>query len=501
MSRHLRVLVLSADLGGGHDAMARALAAELTEEAAARGDAVDVEVANGLRLASRGLHRALRDGYERQLAAAPATYRWWFAVSGLGVVSRVVRWTLWAASERRLRGAIEDREPDVVVSTYPLVTAMLGKLRREGRLDVPAVAMLIDSAPHDLWLAPGIDEHLVPSPEDEPRVRAAWPRQRYYPELRMRVVRPPVDPRCREPIDREAARERFGLPAGERLLLVSGGSWGLAAPQETLDAVLEEAGWQLVVACGRNEELRERLAGDERAGSIHAVGFTSEMPSLLAACDAALLNAGGMTCQECFALGVPVLLHDPIPGHGEATARALEEDRYAAWPRTAADVVRDLGEVADGSPFVRRRVERARELGGLPAAAPAVLDVEAVPLELRRSPAEQAARLGWRHLVPIVLTLGVVGMAVVVATQLDTITAIEWDLSPGPLVSGVLAFALAPVVLAIAYWFVLRRTGAPSNVGDALLTWMRAAVARQQLVDTQVAAGLLQAGFERGQPW
>ena len=43
-------------------------------------------------------------------------------------------------------------DPDAVVSTYPLATAGLGRLRRTGALDVPVTAILSDVAPHAFWV-------------------------------------------------------------------------------------------------------------------------------------------------------------------------------------------------------------------------------------------------------------------------------------------------------------------------------------------------------------
>ena len=44
------------------------------------------------------------------------------------------------------------------------------------------------------------------------------------------------------------------------------------------------------------------------------------MPALMAAADALVENAGGLTCMEAFAVGLPVITFQPIAGHGKDNA-------------------------------------------------------------------------------------------------------------------------------------------------------------------------------------
>jgi hypothetical protein len=172
--RDRTVLVLSTDLGGGHDA----LAAGLRDELAGRDETVHVEVENGLRVVNPLLNELARDGYKSSVERQPWTYQLWYWVLSATMLARVVRWSAWRAMRRKILARIEESGADVVVSTYPFLTAVLGKLRREGDLQVPAVGLLIDSGPHDLWLAPGIDLHVAMNPADCERARESWPPQR-----------------------------------------------------------------------------------------------------------------------------------------------------------------------------------------------------------------------------------------------------------------------------------------------------------------------------------
>ena len=68
------------------------------------------------------------------------------------------------------------------------------------------------------------------------------------------------------------ARRALGLPAAGKIVLVSGGGWGVGDVEGAVEEVLAiPAVAQVVCLCGRNEELREQLRagshGDRASGS------------------------------------------------------------------------------------------------------------------------------------------------------------------------------------------------------------------------------------------
>ena len=72
---------------------------------------------------------------------------------------------LTAFGRRGLMRLIRAHDPDQIVSTYPGVTAVLGELRRKGKLDVPCYSSITDLAGLRFWAHPGIDLHFVTHPE------------------------------------------------------------------------------------------------------------------------------------------------------------------------------------------------------------------------------------------------------------------------------------------------------------------------------------------------
>lgn len=124
-----RVLILSADVGEGHAAAARALAQQL--EAAPQ--QTEVTVIDGLAAMGRLLRPVVEDGYRVQLRFFPWTYTIvYLLLKRVAPVRLLVRRLLCLLGSRPLARTIAAYEPDVVVSTYPAVTVVLAHLRRRG---------------------------------------------------------------------------------------------------------------------------------------------------------------------------------------------------------------------------------------------------------------------------------------------------------------------------------------------------------------------------------
>ena len=318
--------MLSAPVGEGHVAAARALAARMRArwpDAAVR----EVESTGGARR-----DRLLAAAYAAVMRHAPVLYG-----IGYDVLVRAPRFARLCKSVAgsRLAGTLEPllraERPDLVVSTYPMITGGLARLRARGRLAAYAVAVVTDVAVHPFWVWPGIDETWTLL--DSSRRQAAT----VEPAAVVRVAAPVVGTRV-HPRDRAAARRALGLDPDAFLVLLSGGSLAFGGLEALAAAVLDACdGVGAIVLCGRDERLRTRLAARARP-NLHVLGWTGRVPELLAAADLTLTTAGGVIATESLAVGTPVLFAAPVPGHGRAGARMTAEAGLALVCRGPAEV-------------------------------------------------------------------------------------------------------------------------------------------------------------------
>jgi UDP-N-acetylglucosamine--N-acetylmuramyl-(pentapeptide) pyrophosphoryl-undecaprenol N-acetylglucosamine transferase len=129
--------------------------------------------------------------------------------------------------------------------------------------------------------------------------------------------------------DRDAARRRFGIPAGARCLLVMGGSQGARSINEGAIAALAERpgrDFHVVHVSGRRDfaALEDRLAVAPHRGGYTLLAYEPDLGECLAACDLVLGRSGG-SIFELTAVGRPAVLV-PYPH-----AAAGHQDGNAAW--------------------------------------------------------------------------------------------------------------------------------------------------------------------------
>jgi UDP-glucose 4-epimerase len=346
-----QVLIISADIGEGHDLPARAVAREFKDEDA---DA-QVSIVNGLPAMGPFLTKLLRENSWFMFTFMP----WWFDFQyrlfmNVAPTRWLARKLLMLFGHRGLMRLIRAHDPDVIVSTYPGVTAVLGELRRRGKLKVPAYSSITDLAGLQFWAHPGIDLHFITHPESAEEVeRIAGPGS-------VRWAKPPTAPAFLAARSRGDARRSLGLPAAGRVIAVSGGGWGVGDLLGATRAALQFEDATVLCLCGRNDRLRARVVG--RFGDeprLRVMGFTDRMGDVMAAADVLVHSSAGLTVLEAIIRGCPVVSYGFSYGHVRAADEAMERFELAQVARAESDLVPAITRALESRPepdgsFARR---------------------------------------------------------------------------------------------------------------------------------------------------
>jgi UDP-N-acetylglucosamine:LPS N-acetylglucosamine transferase len=217
---------------------------------------------------------------------------------------------------------------------------------------MPAGAWVPAFCPHPSWLYRDLDITFVMHPA------AAMAAAKAEPGLRVAVGALPVRDAF-VPEDRAVARKRLGLETGRFTVALCPGSLGFGGMGRAARALLgagEDV--QVLMLCGRNERLHRELTGYGRySDRLRVFGWTEDMPSLMAASDVVVGNAGGATGLEALASGRPVIMFEPIAGHGRANAELMADSGLALLAWSPAELSRTVRRLASDP-------EAAAELSG-----------------------------------------------------------------------------------------------------------------------------------------
>lgn len=350
-----RVLILSADVGEGHAAAARALAHQIE----ASPHPAEVTVIDGLAAMGMLLKPVVEDGYRVQLRFIPWSYTLVYELlERLAPVRVIARTLLCLFGSRPLARNIAKHEPDVIVSTYPAVTVVLARLRRTHVVKCPTVATITDLTGLFFWAQPGIDTHLVMYGE------SLQPVEQIAGRGSAQLVRPLISAEFLKERCPEESRRTLGLPEHGRMVVVSGGGWGVGDVEGAVREIADiEDISAIVCLAGRNEQLagrlRRKFADEPR---VHVYGFTDRMPEILSAADTLVHSTGGVTCLEAKATGTPVVSYGLPVGHARLNTRVM------------ADL--DLLRLANDRDELREHVEASFSEGLFPRGRPSAPEHE-----------------------------------------------------------------------------------------------------------------------------
>lgn len=326
-----RVAIVSGSFGAGHDAAAREVAIRLAEQGI---ESVQLDV---VAVFPGGLGPAVRRLYYAQLRRWPRTWGW--LLSGLDdaqpsgggpahdrTATRLALW-LVAILGAGLRKHVSTC--DAVIATHPFAAQSLGRLRRTGALQVPAITYLTDLSVHRLWVGDGVDAHLALH-------KVAAEQARAHGAQAVHVVRPAVS---RSVIDAAsgspATPDQWDLPTDRPLCLVTGGAEGIGELAQSALDIAATGVAHPVVLCGRDATLKARLSG---RSDLTALGWISDMARLYACVDLLVQNAGGSISLEGLAAGLAVISYRCLPGHGQTNAAALDTAGLARWVHDREDL-------------------------------------------------------------------------------------------------------------------------------------------------------------------
>jgi processive 1,2-diacylglycerol beta-glucosyltransferase len=317
-----RILLISASIGGGHTAAARALEATCIE----RG--LEVKHIDLLDYIPLPLRLVYRQTYFDLVRTAPDFIDW------LGknldrhpAESKSRRQRLRARISRLisyyLPRAINEYQPDWIIHTHFIAPEILSTRGR--RLKIPQAIVITDFSAHSLWLQPKIALYFVASEEVKVHLEMSG-----VDSERVTITGIPIDVRFSQLETKEQARRQLGLSnARDYLLLMASGLDEKVLPPllrqlETLRYPLKAT-----VILGRSEELREiaerELRPETTDVDVEIIGYTKEMPRYMAAADLLVGKPGGLTTSEALAASLPFAVVNPYPLQEEANTTFLLE--------------------------------------------------------------------------------------------------------------------------------------------------------------------------------
>jgi len=365
----MHVLIPTVTAGAGH--LQAALALEEAWRALRPED--ELRRVDVLDYTSRLYRSMYVKGYLKLIEHAPELYAHFFRktddLKRIKEMMKFRRRSSRIAAPKFVREMVEFN-PEVVLCPHYLPLEIVGgvetRFRRRKRIFPFTVCIVTDFEAHALWMEPCVDLFCVAADETRARLvaRGADPGN-------VVVTGIPVAEKFSARVDAAAVRRELKLSAAKPTLLVLGGGFGMGPVAEILAELDKvERSMQVLVVCGRNEKLKQKLAGLKLRHEVRVLGFVTNMQELMTVSDLILTKPGGLTTSEALALGKPLLILNPIPGQEAANSDFLLEKGAAAKVNCVEDLPFKVGRLLGGGNLAR--MARAARALAKPRAAEAI---------------------------------------------------------------------------------------------------------------------------------
>jgi processive 1,2-diacylglycerol beta-glucosyltransferase len=322
-----KVLILSTSAGAGHVRAADALQKAFTELGAAR----EVLHVDALDYTNKVFRHLYSKAYLDMVNRMPEAMGWLYDHLDKPWKNERRRLALDALNTRPLVKLLRDYKPDLAVCTHFLPSEILSWLKAKERVRCPQAVVVTDFDVHAMWLCRHYEQYFVALEETRVHMEKLG-----IEKDKLTVSGIPIDPVFASAKDKREMRLRHGLAPYTTTILVSAGGFGVGRVEDLFSCLCElEHEVQVVILCGRNEELKKRLdklAAKRPAGSrvsFRNLGFTTQVDELMSASDILMGKPGGLTTSEALSKGLVFVIVNPIPGQEERNSDHLLEEGVA----------------------------------------------------------------------------------------------------------------------------------------------------------------------------
>ena len=321
-----RILILTASIGSGHMRAAEAIRAAFAAHPSAH--EMQVDVVDFMAREVSLIHYLMKRTYLTMLRFVPNLYDVFFRFAGKKTGGGIVRGAFAQVMVSTMGRIVRTYEPDLIVATHPFPEGAAALWRMRHGDSYALAALLTDYALHAIWLVRGVNQYFVAT-----ETMAAEMAARGFDPHTVHASGIPIA-RADYSLSQRAAQEQVGLDGELPTVLLMGGGLGIGGMERTL-AALEtlERRLAILVVAGRNcvlEAHAQRVAERSRH-EIRVFAYTDKIPILMRAADLLITKPGGLTLSEAFAAGLPLLLHDPIPGPETENAVYATRHGAAVW--------------------------------------------------------------------------------------------------------------------------------------------------------------------------
>jgi len=327
-----KVFIFTASTGAGHNLAAQSLKESLDEAG------YQTEVYDAFKETNITLDRLITKGYQQMVVNVPKLYEQMYnQFNNMNHFQQGIFQVLTKVMNPDIVPLINSGKPDLIITTHPFVTNVLGTLKEHNAFDVPVLSIVTDYKIHTLYLKKMIDAYVVGSKQT--MVEKGVAEEIIYPygiPIRQTFL-----------TNNHLERKEISDVAGTILLMA--GSLGSKQMEKAFSSLLKvKEKIRIIVVCGNNAKIEKEIknlyareTGADKIVEIH--GFVNNVSELMDQSDAIISKPGGLTTTAAIVKNIPMIIPFYYPGQEEENADYLVDGGMAI----KVDKIKDLTSMVD----------------------------------------------------------------------------------------------------------------------------------------------------------
>ncbi len=315
-----KVVILTASFGMGHNSVAVAIRDQIEEYAAE----FKVEIIDAFELLTPKMKSKYEKLYKILTDKYPKLYNCVYSMRK-ETEDTIFDSMFYEMHKGKLHKYLESEQPEMIISTFPLCSGIVSKIKKKLSRNIPMVTVVTDVVDSWEWLHQDTDMYFVPSVEIKHKLM-----EKEISGEKIKVTGIPVRKEFLVASDRKNKRKQ--------ILIMASAMNNMGITQSVLKRVDALGEFQVTIVTGSNEKLYDQLSSIAYK-NIKILGYTTEMSQLMDASDFIVTKPGGVTLFEAINMEIPLIVKDSGIGQEQANIQYVKENEIGYYLDASTDIV------------------------------------------------------------------------------------------------------------------------------------------------------------------
>ncbi|HAG27304.1 TPA: hypothetical protein DCG61_00760 [Patescibacteria group bacterium] len=244
----------------------------------------------------------------------PSFWRWMYFSNLLNKVMSPLRVPLARTNSENLFVIVKQFSPDCILSTQTTASAATASLIRQKKFSGKFIVAFSDYHLHKFWLYDEANLYLANTDEQKQEMVSLG-----VPDKKIIVCGITLQPKLE--VNSDELRNELGISPDKKIIVFGSGSLGIGFDYQLLKNFLNQitntdSNIVVVVLCGKNESLKEKLQS-ENLSNVIPLGFFRNPSRLYQISELLVTKPGGLTIAEALQSRVKILITHTLPGQEE----------------------------------------------------------------------------------------------------------------------------------------------------------------------------------------